>query len=107
MTNASANSIATFSNQCKIDFLTLPYYAYRREKEALALCYTILHQASLMNLIHNEYLSGQRGFLSNFYLNLFYLPDSQKGDALFGKFQRIPAIICGAGPSLQKRISTY
>ena len=57
-----------------------------------------------MNLILNEYLTGQRGFLSNFYLNLYYLPDSKKGNDLYGKFQGIPAIICGAGPSLQKNI---
>lgn len=43
-------------------------------------------------------------FLSNFYQNLLELPRSYLADGLFGKFAGMPAIICGAGPSLAKNI---
>ncbi len=45
-------------------------------------------------------------FFHNFLSNLFLWPTVSFGDALFGKFQGIPAIICGAGPSLAKNIET-
>lgn len=44
------------------------------------------------------------GFLPNFYFNLQYWPSAYLGDGLFGKFQGVPAIICGAGPSLIKNV---
>lgn len=37
---------------------------------------------------------------NNYYRNLFELPYAYLGSRLFGKFNKIPAIICGAGPSL-------
>ncbi|MCE2983216.1 MAG: DUF115 domain-containing protein [Parachlamydia sp.] len=88
----------------RIEFLALPLYATRREGEALALCYHILHDVNLMTSLHNEYLSGQSAFLKNFYNNLFYLPGAYSGSGFFNQFKNVPAIICGAGPSLQKNI---
>ncbi|SPJ31843.1 unnamed protein product [Candidatus Protochlamydia amoebophila UWE25] len=87
-----------------IEFLTLPYYALRKEMEALALCYVILHDHKILEALHNEYLSGQKGFLTNFYQNIFHLPQSHFATNLFDRFKNIPAIICGAGPSLEKNI---
>lgn len=43
-------------------------------------------------------------FFNNFYRNLFQLPSAYNGSALFGQFKNIPAIICGAGPSLLQAI---
>ncbi len=43
-------------------------------------------------------------FYHNFFSNLFLWPTVFSGDALFEKFNGIPAIICGAGPSLAKNI---
>ncbi|QVL58116.1 MAG: DUF115 domain-containing protein [Simkaniaceae bacterium] len=42
--------------------------------------------------------------ISNVITNLKKGDGSRKGNALAGKFQNIPAIICGAGPSLEKSL---
>lgn len=52
----------------------------------------------------NEYRSFGSGFFLNYFHNLFAWPKAYIGDQLFGKFPSVPAIICGAGPSLAKNI---
>lgn len=52
-----------------------------------------------------EYLSGGQAFFRNFYRNILDLEHSYFGNALSGKFQNVPAIICGAGPSLEKHFN--
>lgn len=51
-----------------------------------------------------EFLSGSGPFYVNYYHNLQFLPESYFGNGLFQKFKDVPAIICGAGPSLEKNI---
>lgn len=51
-----------------------------------------------------EYLERGASFFSNFYKNLFQYPESLNGNKFVGKFKNIPAIICGAGPSLEKNV---
>ena len=85
-------------------FFSLPYYNHRYKSKAFALCYQILYDQSWITSLHNEFLSGQAGFINNFYANLLYLPDAYLGSQLFGKFDQVPAIICGAGPSLEKNV---
>ncbi|WP_042282466.1 motility associated factor glycosyltransferase family protein [Candidatus Protochlamydia sp. R18] len=51
-----------------------------------------------------EYLQYGIAFFRNFYPNLLMLPKSYFGNALFGQFKHTPAIICGAGPSLNKNL---
>lgn len=45
-------------------------------------------------------------FFNNYFRNLFSLPKSYLANHLFGQFKDVPAIICGAGPSLGKNIET-
>lgn len=52
----------------------------------------------------DEYLKYGVVFYRNFYVNLLELPSSYWGNGLFEQFENIPAIICGAGPSLNKNI---
>jgi hypothetical protein len=65
----------------------------------------IQYDASLKNSLLIEYLEYGVGFFKNFYPNMLCLEGSFLADSLFGKFQNIPAIICGAGPSLEKNLS--
>lgn len=58
-----------------------------------------MHRAAVL-----EYSGSGKGFLSNFFNNILRLPESHYGNALFGCFKDIPAIICGAGPSLGKNL---
>ncbi|MBA2727063.1 MAG: motility associated factor glycosyltransferase family protein, partial [Parachlamydiaceae bacterium] len=51
-----------------------------------------------------EYNSFGTGFFINYFHNLFAWPKAYHGDGLFKKFPSVPAIICGAGPSLAKNI---
>jgi hypothetical protein len=54
---------------------------------------------------NSEYEHFGSHFYMNFFDNLFRLPTSYRGSELFGKFKNIPAIISGAGPSLDKNLS--
>lgn len=88
----------------RIRFLTLSYYYRRREEDATRLCYQILYNHVFVGNMHKEYLSGQSGFLKNFFSHLLRLSDSYLGNGLFDQFKNVPAIICGAGPSLEKNV---
>lgn len=65
----------------------------------------IHYDASLKNSLLIEYMDYGIGFFKNFYPNILELEGSFLADNLFGKFKNIPAIICGAGPSLEKNLS--
>lgn len=52
-----------------------------------------------------EYDSYGEHFFSNFYRNIFILPKAYRANGLFEKFSGVPAIICGAGPSLDKNLA--
>lgn len=60
--------------------------------------------ANMNNAIASEYLDQGKSFLSNFYQNIFHLPKAYQASALYGKFTGTPAIICGAGPSIDKNL---
>ena len=51
-----------------------------------------------------EFINYGFGFFDNFFANLKHLPTSYLADRLFGKFEAIPAIICGAGASLDRNL---
>lgn len=55
--------------------------------------------------IFSEYNDYGQHYYVNFYSNLFNLPRAYRGNKLFGQFSGIPAIICGAGPSLDKNLA--
>lgn len=95
--------LTTFAGT-KTKFTVLPAYLRKNQEKAISMCYRVLYDSSLMEGVMKEHLSGQSGFYTNFFRNIFYLNSSYLGTGLFGKFKNIPAIICGAGPSLQKNI---
>lgn len=55
-------------------------------------------------LFIHEYLEYGLVFFRNFYSNILELPQSYWGNGLFHSFPQVPAIICGAGPSLDKNM---
>jgi antitoxin component YwqK of YwqJK toxin-antitoxin module len=59
---------------------------------------------TVMRSIHAEYENYSSQYFNNYYANIQWLPLSYQGNQLFQKFQGIPAIICGAGPSLDKNL---
>lgn len=66
------------------------------------IAHEISYSSDLKKALLDEYLNFGAAYFVNYYQNLLQLPNSYLGDKLFGKFSRIPAIICGAGPSLEK-----
>lgn len=89
----------------KIAVSSLKYYEKTKGEKFLDLHHQVTYDAALKNNLLEEYLHYGIVFFRNFYPNMMQLHQSYLGNALFGKFNNIPAIICGAGPSLQKNIS--
>lgn len=65
----------------------------------------ILRKTTLAHSLHIDRLHGHELF-AHFLKNLTHLPGSFYANALKGAFKNVPAIICGAGPSLEATIET-
>ncbi|MBS0622792.1 MAG: DUF115 domain-containing protein [Verrucomicrobia bacterium] len=80
---------------------------YRKKYPEIA-CYLHLRitgdSAASCRLV-DEYKALCHRFYANFYKNLRRLPEAVWGTKLFGKFEGVPAIICGAGPSLDRNVA--
>lgn len=83
----------------------LEYYEKSDPAGLQSICAQMSFWTMMLRAVFNEYLSFGRHFFSNFFPNLRLLPTSYRGNGLFGQFKGIPAIICGAGPSLDKNLS--
>lgn len=66
---------------------------------------SIAYASELSKSFLFEFTSYGERFFLNFYQNILHLPDSYQANKLFGQFKGIPAIICGAGPSLDKNLA--
>lgn len=62
-----------------------------------------LRKTALSHALYIDRLHGYQPF-RNFVENIQYLPHSFYANGLKGAFQDVPAIVCGAGPSLQKSL---
>ncbi|MBA3602524.1 MAG: DUF115 domain-containing protein [Parachlamydiaceae bacterium] len=82
----------------------LKFYEKSKIDTYKLLAHEVDYSTELKKSLLEEYLEYGAAFYRNFYQNLLYLPQSYQGNLLFGKFQKIPAIICGAGPSLEKNM---
>jgi hypothetical protein len=84
-------------------FTWLDYY--KTKKESLSsLSQSFAHSIYSKQGRMGEFLSGSGFFFTNYYNNLQFLDSSYLANSLFEKFHNVPAIICGAGPSLEKNI---
>ncbi len=61
----------------------------------------LLRKTALSHALHLDRLHGYQPF-KNFVENIRHLPGSFYANGLKGAFKDIPALVCGAGPSLQK-----
>lgn len=59
-----------------------------------------------VNLIASDFRDSGKKILSNYLANFPALKLARKAVALFGRFKGVPAVICGASPSLEKDIET-
>lgn len=79
------------------------YEVYKREQYE-NLSHAIHYVRNIQQGSLAEYLLGGNAFFSNYYRNMYQLDSAYDGTAFFNRFNAIPAIICGAGPSLNKNI---
>ncbi len=84
----------------KIEAYCLPS---RKGRKFHALRLQLLRKTALTYALHLDRLEGSHPF-ENFALNLRHLSNSFYANQLQGKFQGVPAIVCGAGPSLSQAI---
>lgn len=77
---------------------------YHREKaqQTVELKRKLLHSLVSKEAAIGEYMRFGASFYHNYYANALHLPQAYHANKLFGKFKGVPAIICGAGPSLNK-----
>ncbi len=92
-------------------FMLLPFrisgsqfYKRTRERYYIELKSKIEFTLNLKSAASMEYSGNGRSFFGNYFRNLLLLPEAALGVKLFGHFANIPAIICGAGPSLEKNL---
>ncbi|MGK5594151.1 MAG: motility associated factor glycosyltransferase family protein [Parachlamydiaceae bacterium] len=89
----------------KITFSALKKYEEKKKATFEDIKTKLAYDAALKNALLDEYLRFGAGFFRNFYPNMLKLHRSYWGNKLFGKFEKVPAIICGAGPSLEKHLA--
>lgn len=85
-------------------FSSLPSYQREYEKIFHYLQQHIAFEEAEQRIGPHELSQFGFQFFNNYYRNLFQIPSAYNGHALFGKFKKMPAIICGAGSSLLKSI---
>lgn len=77
----------------------------RTKSEELVHLNTILSFMMNMKMVlHEEFRNFGLAFYRNYFTSLYTLPQSCQAKSLWGEFKGVPAIICGAGPSLNKNI---
>ncbi|MBA3957526.1 MAG: motility associated factor glycosyltransferase family protein [Parachlamydiaceae bacterium] len=84
---------------------SLSSYKEKRESTILEIHAAISFWSNLSRVVRSEYFTFGQHFFSNFYRNVQLLPEAFLATELFGKFTGVPAIICGAGPSLKHNLS--
>ncbi|WP_059359182.1 motility associated factor glycosyltransferase family protein [Parachlamydia acanthamoebae] len=85
----------------RLQVSALLLYQNARQEKYIELHHKIVYDATVKDALVEEYLLYGAGFFKNFYPNMLMLPESYYGNCFFGKFNQVPAIICGAGPSLK------
>lgn len=83
----------------------LGFYAKTKNDLFSKLRHKIAYDNAVKNALVEEYLRFGGAFFINFYQNMLSLPGSYLGNKSFGAFRHVPAIICGAGPSLEKNLA--
>lgn len=84
----------------RVEVVALPSYDHRRFKD---LKLSLLRKTALSHALHLDRLHGYQPF-KNFVENVKQIPSSFYANRLKGAFKNVPAIVCGAGPSLKPTI---
>jgi len=91
--------------QKQIEVVAIPSYQIRHPEKFNALHHLLFYESAQKNDIIDEYLKYGIVFYRNFYRNIRSLHESFLAKTFFQKFSQVPAIICGAGPSLKHNLA--
>lgn len=80
---------------CYIQNKPVAYFEYKS---------TVSFMTNLNKALYSETASFGIPFYRNYFSNFLDVTTSHLGNGLLGKFKNVPAIICGAGPSLNKNM---
>ncbi|MBS4168657.1 6-hydroxymethylpterin diphosphokinase MptE-like protein [Parachlamydia sp. AcF125] len=84
----------------------LEEYAENRRSFCLEVSNQIwLNLAEKKEFLNYFRVETQKEIFANFYYNTPYIAQAGWAHALYGQFKNVPAIICGAGPSLSKHFT--
>jgi len=97
--------LVTFFVLMDVEVSVLDHYRSERVEVFDKIRMRIMQESLSIDSYSSESMRGGRDFFKNFYYNMGLLHESYHGNKLFGKFKNVPAIICGAGPSLNKNLS--
>lgn len=102
--NTFCEKLAWYYNFLTPTITALPSHLKARPGRFHLLRDTLAHQFHYTKLyiLHHGDLGGES--LSCAYRNFLSAPNTPLGTDLFGKCAKIPALICGAGPSLEKQL---
>lgn len=96
-------ALAYVVNEFKVS--SLNFYSQERSETTNRFIASFKEMLQVQRVKLAEHLEFGEVFLSQFFRNIQKLPGEYYGNGLFGKFKGVPAIICGAGPSLARNIS--
>lgn len=94
------NSLENLAKRYPVDRMEIAALPSYRTRRFQVLRLKLLRKTALSQALHNDRIHGYQPF-ENFLKNLSHLPHSFYANGWQNAFQGIPAIICGAGPSLQ------
>ncbi len=101
LTKESIEGLANRFPRQRVEVVALPSYRTGRFRR---LRLQLLRKTALSNALYLDRLHGYQPFC-NFVENVKQLPHSFYANALRGAFANVPAIVCGAGPSLQQSMA--
>lgn len=90
--------------QLQFEMSALPHYERTKATAYATVKSQLMRSSAHIGFVSFEFLGYGSTFFQNYYRNLPYITQSYRGSKLFGQFKNVPAIICGAGPSLNKNI---
>lgn len=94
--------LAYYFVKLPVKVAVLPCYQQHKEGRFRDLQMRLMHKTVYISYGSEEFLTYGCKFYRNYYRNLQFLPGSIRASGLYGKFEGMPAVICGAGPSLNK-----
>lgn len=86
-----------------VETTALPSYAKREKQKISKMRLQLLRKSSSYHALFSEALFSPK-LLENLAINLRRLPSSFYANGMRGRYKDLPAIICGAGPSLKTAI---